>query len=103
MTTTLYIPCDSAALAVGADEVVHAIKVEALARGTDLKIVRTGSRGLFWLEPMVEVATSQGRVAYGPVAPEDVPALFKAGLLDGGKEHPLHLGKPEEIPYLKSQ
>ena len=97
MSVTLFIPRDAAALAVGADAVAA-----ALAGVPEVRIVRTGSRGLFWLEPMVEVATPTGRIAYGPVAPEDVPDLLAAGLLQGGA-HPLCLGLAEEIPFLKRQ
>jgi formate dehydrogenase iron-sulfur subunit len=103
MATRLYIPNDSAALALGAEGVVRAFQVEAKARGLDLEIVRNGSRGLFWLEPMVEVVTAQGRIAYGPVAAADVKPLIEAGCLEGRAGHRLHLGRPEEIPYLKNQ
>ncbi|GAB4143198.1 MAG: NADH-quinone oxidoreductase subunit NuoF [Sphingomonadales bacterium] len=98
----LYIPRDTGAVSVGADEVALAISREAARRGQDLAIIRTGSRGLYWLEPMVEVVTDQGRIAYGPVAAADVPALFDAGLLAGGA-HGLRLGRPEDIPYLARQ
>jgi len=64
--------------------------------------VRNGSRGMFWLEPLVEVTTSRGRVAYGPVAPEDLPALLDAGLLEG-RPHTLCHGVTEQIPYLAKQ
>ena len=67
-----------------------------------IKIVRTGSRGLFWLEPMVEVETPAGRIAYGPVTAGDVPGLLAAGMLDGGA-HNLRLGKPEDLPFLARQ
>jgi formate dehydrogenase iron-sulfur subunit len=99
---TVYVPCDSAALAVGADAVAARIAQEATARGVDVHIVRNGSRGLFWLEPLVEVATPAGRVAYGPVAPSDVPGLFDAGLATGGA-HPLCHGPTGAIPYLARQ
>ena len=79
-----------------------ALRAAARARGIDVEIVRTGSRGLFWLEPLVEVATPAGRIAYGPVAAGDVPGLLDAGLLHGGA-HPLRLGPPEEIPFLARQ
>jgi len=98
----LFVPRDSAALAVGANEVAKAIQIEASARGNSVQIVRNGSRGLLWLEPMVEVQTPQGRVAYGPVQPEDVPGLFDADWLQGGA-HALKHGLTEEIPYLKNQ
>ena len=103
MSITVYLPGDSGALALGADEVVTALQVEALTRKLDLKIIRNGSRGLFWLEPMLEVATPAGRIAYGPVTPHDVAGLLNDDCLNGGKNHPLYLGKPEEIPYLKNQ
>ncbi len=100
---TLYVPRDTTAVSLGADEVAMALARVADAKGIDLHIVRNGSRGLFWLEPLVEVETDQGRIAYGPVMPEDVPALLEAGLLEGAAGHPLHLGLTEEIPYLKNQ
>lgn len=103
MTAVLYVPRDSAARSVGADAVAQAIADEAAARGADVKIVRNGSRGMFWLEPLVEVETAAGRVAYGPVAAEDVPSLFDAGLLAGDGHHALALGLTEEIPFLKHQ
>jgi len=102
MTVTLYVPRDSAALAVGAERVARRIAAEARARRADVRIVRNGSRGLFWLETLVEVATPEGRMAYGPVTPADVAGLFDAGFLSGG-EHALSLGLTEEIPYLKKQ
>lgn len=99
MSVTVFIPRDAAALAVGADKVAR--KLAELA-GDRVNIVRNGSRGLLWLEPMVEVATSAGRIAYGPVKPGDLEALLAADFLDGG-EHELRLGRPEEIPYLAKQ
>jgi len=101
-TVTVYVPRDSAALAVGADEVAAALQAECARRGVALNLVRNGSRGLFWLEPLVEVATANGRIAYGPVTPEDVPALLDAGLLAGGP-HALCHGLTEQIPYLAKQ
>src|SRR5271157_1772921 len=101
MSTTVYVPRDTSALSLGAEKVADAIAREAASRGVDIKLVRNGSRGLFWLEPMVEVLTPQGRVAYGPVQPKDVPALFEAGFLQGG-QHALALGLTEEIAYLKN-
>ena len=94
----IFVPADSAALSVGADAVARAIH----ARKPELEIVRNGSRGLFWLEPLVEVETPRGRVGYGPVAPENIEALVSAGMLDGA-EHPLCAGIVDEIDYLKRQ
>ncbi|OCZ68167.1 formate dehydrogenase [Achromobacter xylosoxidans] len=100
--TLIYVPRDAAALAMDADAVAAAIELAADERGLAVQVVRNGSRGLLWLEPLVEIGTPAGRVAYGPVQPEDVPALFDAGWLTGG-DHPLGLGLTEEIPYLKQQ
>jgi len=99
---TVYVPRDSAALAVGADRVARAIAAEATARGLSVNLVRNGSRGMFWLEPLVEVLTPSGRVAYGPVTTKDVGALFDSGFLQGNA-HALQLGLTDEIPYLKKQ
>ena len=100
--TTIFVPGDSAARSVGADAVVRAIEAEAGSRGIDVDIVRNGSRGLLWCEPLVEVATPDGRTAYGPISAADVPSLFEAGFVDGGA-HPLSLGLTEQIPWLASQ
>jgi formate dehydrogenase iron-sulfur subunit len=98
MSVKIYIPKDTAAVAVGADEVAQALA----ERDPATQIVRTGSRGLFWLEPMVEVETPDGRIAYGPVSADDIDSLLAADFLNGG-DHPLCLGKPEDIPFLKRQ
>ena len=102
MTVTFYLPGDSGARAVGADEVAVALAAEAAARGLDVPIVRNGSRGLYWLEPLVEVETPDGRVAYGPVRAQDVAVLLDAGLLDGA-EHPLGHGRTDDLDWLVSQ
>ena len=98
----VYVPCDAAALSVGADEIAHAIAAEASPRGTEIELIRNGTRGMLWLEPLVEVETAQGRIAYGPVSVEDVRALFDVDFLHGGA-HPLNLGLTEQIPYFRQQ
>ncbi|WP_223567674.1 formate dehydrogenase beta subunit [Agrobacterium tumefaciens] len=102
MSVTVFIPGDSAALAVGANRVAGAISREATSRNLDVHIVRNGSRGMLWLEVLVEVRTEHGRIAYGPVKASDVASLFDAGFLTGG-EHRLCLGPTKDIPFLKSQ
>jgi formate dehydrogenase iron-sulfur subunit len=106
MSVKVYVPRDSAALSVGAEGVARAIASEASSRGLDITLVRNGSRGMFWLEPLIEVEaeveTPSGRIAYGPLTREAVAGLFDAGFLDG-KAHALRLGPTEEIPYLKQQ
>ena len=98
----LYVPRDSAAVSVGADQVAEAIVVAAGRAKVGIELVRNGSRGLFSCEPLVEVATPAGRIAYGPVQPADVPGLFAADFLHGGA-HALRLGKVEELSFLKRQ
>jgi formate dehydrogenase iron-sulfur subunit len=93
--TRIFVPCDVAALALGADDVAAALTGHA-------DVVRNGSRGLFWLEPMIEVETPEGRIAYGPVEASDIPALLADGLLTGTAQH-LRLGVPEQIPFLARQ
>ncbi len=102
MTIKIYIPRDSSALSMGAQKVALAISNEAKKRGLDVHIIRNGSRGLYWLETMVEVSTASGRVAYGPVKVRDVPSLFDADFAHG-KAHALNLGLTEELPWLKKQ
>lgn len=102
MTAKIYIPKDSAAVAVGADEVAEMLSNAFAKRGLTVQIVRTGSRGLCWLEPMIEVETDRGRIAYGPISTDDVPGLLDAGFLNGAP-HALHLGRPEDIPFLIRQ
>ena len=99
---TVYVPRDAAAIAMDADVVAAAIAGQAGSRGIGVTIVRNGSRGLTWLETMVEVETTAGRIAYGPVSVDDVGSLFDAGWLEGGA-HPLCLGPTEEIPEFKRQ
>jgi formate dehydrogenase iron-sulfur subunit len=102
MSTRIYVPRDSGALSLGAEAVSRGIADEAARRGIDVAIVRNGSRGLYWLEPLVEVEAGDTRVAYGPVATRDVPLLFDAGFLQGGT-HVLSQGPTTQIPYLARQ
>ncbi|MHB1211060.1 MAG: formate dehydrogenase beta subunit [Candidatus Nanopelagicales bacterium] len=95
--TTLFIPRDSAARSVGADEV--AARLAALLPGST--VVRTGSRGALWLEPLVEVDTPEGRRGYGPVPPEDAESV--AASVSAGTGHPLALGLVDDLPWLAGQ
>ncbi len=102
MSITIYVPCDSSAISLGADRVASAIAQEAVKRGIDIKLIRNGSRGMFWLEPLIEVSTPKGRVAYGSVQTDDIPGLFDADFTQGGA-HTLFLGLTEELDYFKKQ
>lgn len=100
--TRIFISRDSSALSLGADSIAEAVRKSAEARGLKIDIVRTGSRGLFWLEPLIEVETERGKIAYGPVKVGDLASLLDAGLIDG-KAHPLCVAKIEALPYFKDQ
>jgi formate dehydrogenase iron-sulfur subunit len=102
MTVRIFVPRDAAALALGADKVASAIAAEISARGLDAKIVRNGSRGMVWLEPLVEVEIDGRRIGYGPVKAKDVPGLFEVGMFEGAG-HPLCLGEVVNLPFLKQQ
>ncbi|MBN2629848.1 MAG: formate dehydrogenase [Rhodobacteraceae bacterium] len=91
----VYVPLDAAARACGADQVAAALQAEAARRGVVLEVVRNGSRGMVWLEPLVEVETPAGRVGFGPMTAAEVGQVF-----DGG---PLALGLVEELPWMKAQ
>jgi len=101
-TVKVFVPSDTTARSLGADRVAAAIAAEANKHGVSVEIVRNGSRGLYWLEPLVEVEVGGIRHAYGPVAPADVPGLFAANFLASGK-HALALGPTEKIEYLAKQ
>ena len=98
----IYVPGDTTARSVGADQVAEAIVRSAADRDLSVDIVRNGSRGLYWLEPLIEVETDNGRMAFGPVRPDDVNHLFEAGFY-AGRDHPLGHGLTEQIPYLAKQ
>jgi formate dehydrogenase iron-sulfur subunit len=102
MSTTVYVSRDASALAVGAEATARALAAEASRSGADVRIVRNGSRGMFWLEPLVEVATAAGRIAYGPVQVKDVTGLFAAGFLRG-ESHALRIGKVADLAYFARQ
>jgi len=101
----VYVPRDAAALSVGGDATANAIAAQAAARSIEIDIIRNGSRGLLWLEPLIEIDVAGRRYAYGPVQPRDVASLLDALQKAGAAapEHPLALGPTEEIPYLKGQ
>ncbi len=102
MSIKIFVPRDSAAVALGADEVAAELLIQAKQRGLDIDLVRNSARGMFWLEPLLEVQTAAGRVAYGPVGAADVAGLFDAQFQTGA-DHTLKQGLVDDIPYLKQQ
>ena len=103
MTTNVYVPRDTTANARGANKVAALIERLALNHDADIKVVRNSSRGLYWLETLVEVDSAEGRLGFGPVTENDVVSLFKQKFHDGKTKHKLCLGLVEDIPYLKNQ
>ena len=102
MTITVWVPRDAGALALGAEATARRLVAAAQASGKDVRIRRNGSRGMYWLEPLLEVECDAGRIAYGPVTARDVDSLLAAGMLQGGP-HALRIGLIEEYPWLASQ
>ena len=100
--TKVFVPLDSAALSMGANEVAQAISDHAAKAGLDVTVVRNGSRGMLWLEPLVEVETEAGRVGYANVSADQIPELISAGLLTGSS-HESCLGLVEELDFIKNQ
>ena len=89
---TFYIPQDTTALALGAESVAHALQAAGI------EPVRNGSRGMFWLEPLLEIDSGKGRIGFGPVSASDIPSILDALELDA-TAHPLYQGPIEKIPY----
>jgi formate dehydrogenase iron-sulfur subunit len=102
MSYKIFVPIDSTALSLGANEVAAEIQSIAISRGIEIDLVRNGSRGLFWLEPFVEVETADGRIAYGPIEVSDVQSMFDSEFYLGKAHEKCH-GKTEEINWLKNQ
>jgi len=102
MVTRVFVPVDTTACALGADAVAEQLALQAENNAVDIEIIRNGSRGAFWLEPLVEVETDTGRLAFGPVSASDVAGLFEAGL-QKADEHELCLGNIDDIDWLSRQ
>ena len=94
----VWLPRDAAARALGADDVAGTLLTQARARGIDLTLIRNGSRGMIWLEPLLEIETPEGRIGFGPVTPADVAAI-----LDTPEAHPKALGLVEALPWMARQ
>jgi formate dehydrogenase iron-sulfur subunit len=92
----VYVPRDAAARALGADDVAAAVLAEAARAGVEITLVRNGSRGMIWLEPLVEVETDAGRMGFGPMTPADVAGLFAPG-------HAKALGLVDALPWMAQQ
>lgn len=98
----VFIPGDTTACALGADAVANEVLLQAQNRSLEVEIIRNGSRGAFWLEPLLEIESGDGRIAFGPMTPNDVAGLFESGF-PHDCEHPLMLGKVADIEWLSRQ
>src|SRR2546423_617820 len=113
MTTRIFVPMDAAALSVGAGPVAAAVRAEIAARKLDAKLVRNGSRGLLWLEPLLEIETPEGGIGYGPVAAADGKNIFDAGakaapplklcLIEGMAIAGIAVGATKGYVYIRSE
>ena len=102
--TTVYVPRDAVARALGSDDIAARILAAAPPPDGIVRVVRNGSWGMHWLEPLVEVDHDGVRHAFGPVTAADIDGLLAAGLLEGGASgHPLALGPTEDLAWLKDQ
>ncbi len=102
MTIRMFLPKDTTACALGADAIATVLLAAAAERDMDIELVRNGSRGMFWLEPMLEVEENGQRHAFGPLTTDDTDLLLRC-LLDDLSVHPRYLGPTEAIPYLQQQ
>ncbi len=98
----VFVPGDMLAIALGADDIAARIRAEAEARSIDITLIRNGSRGICWAEPLVEVQCAKGRMAYGNICADDVSELFDADFVHGGA-HTKALGKTDDIAWLAKQ
>ena len=100
MTTCYFVPRETTACALGAEQVASALQ---LLLGDEEGLVRNGSRGAYWLEPLLEVAAAGRRVAFGPVAPGQLPDIVAAVRAGQPERHPDYLGPADELPFLARQ
>ena len=106
MTTRIYIPADTTACALGADSVAVEIAVQSQIRGLDIEVIRNGSRGAFWLEPLIEIEQDGGRIVFGPISRGDATGIlevFSEEGYDGLIQHELCLGSVSDIEWLSRQ
>ena len=99
----VFVPRDAAALSMGADEVAKAIAAEAKKRNCKVEIIRNGSRGMLWLEPLVEVETPKGRVAYGPVKPADVAEPLQGASSSTARSTSSRTASPKRSPISRTR
>lgn len=103
--TRIFLPRDAAALGVGANDIASALEGALRDADSNFELIRTGSRGMLWLEPLLELEQDGIRYGFGPLIPADIPQLIEAGVLTSPTElsHPKALGPVEELDWMKRQ
>jgi formate dehydrogenase iron-sulfur subunit len=96
----LFLPCDAAAVSVGADDVATQLQSEAVKNGRKLDLVRTGTRGMLWLEPMLEIEKDGQRHAFGPLSKDDIASLFEENF---SNTHRRALGPTDDLDWMRDQ
>lgn len=102
MTARIYVPNDTGARSVGADDVAAMIGDIIASSPLDATVERNGSRGAYWLEPLIEVDTDAGRLGFGNVDVASVASLFAGGALPTSS-HPKSIGLIDALPWLSEQ
>ena len=102
MSARYVVPRDPTAVAVGANAVAEAVSNLIAVQGSADCLVRNGSRGAFWLEPLLEIERDGNRIGFGPVSAAEVAQILS---LDGDavSRHPKYLGRLEEHPWFVGQ
>jgi formate dehydrogenase iron-sulfur subunit len=105
MTIKIFIPRDAASVACGSDDIARAIDASLKAAKVQADVVRNGSRGMLWLEPLLEIEDRGVRYAFGPVGGADAAQIVAClATMPAAKiSHPLALGPTEDIPFFKKQ
>ncbi len=98
----VFVPIDDASCSVGANEVAHEIQNQAKLKNIDIQLIRNGSRGMLWLEPLVEVEIDNVRIGFANVQENKVKELFETDFLTN-KNHPASLGVVDNHEWLKNQ
>ena len=90
----VFIPQDSISIALGADLIAKKIAQSGH------EIIRNSSRGLHFLEILIEVEIDGARHGFGPISTNEIEDLIASNF---AKSHPKYLGIVDELKLIKSQ
>ncbi|MDG2251775.1 MAG: formate dehydrogenase, partial [Gammaproteobacteria bacterium] len=102
-TIKVFVPRDTTACSLGSDKVADQLQQHFVTSNVPAEIIRNGSRGLYWLEPLIEIETEAGRFSYGPIKPDEVSEFIAAKCWEINDQYDKYLGLTENIPYLRKQ